>query len=90
MQTKGLRVKVVGNITAAATATIPATLAVSQILSAGSPCPTGLNMSQQEPVLIMESGGDTNFILIHGSLMLAGWGFLLPLGNSYSLLLIYK
>eukprot|EP00121_Abeoforma_whisleri_P007235 Awhi_evm1s6598 len=74
----GLTVAVLGNITQPINGEIPAIFSINSILPAGESCPNGTSVD--EPDLVFAVGGLESYALAHGSLMLLGWGFFLPIG----------
>lgn len=78
-QRYGFRATIIGTVTAPATQSDPATIAVTSLVpSTPGAC---LNYGPPPNLNTMCSAATLDtFYLVHGSLMLVGWGFLLPMG----------
>jgi len=68
-----------GVVSGGATSREPQTLAVTEVLPGMTGCPNG-NDIPAESELRCSSGADEPYILAHGTLMITGWGLLLPSG----------
>lgn len=82
-QRQGYRGTFTGTVTALANGDTPATLAVEEVGSFEGGC-SAKNMTESEmpPEMLIETGEGSlnNVFLVHGVLMIIGWGLLLPSG----------
>lgn len=78
-ETQGLRITVIGTLVPDTGS--PPTLATQNVLTYNEGCPEGIKViSPADLDLSFDAGGAQSKIVLHGTLMLLEWGFILPLG----------
>jgi len=78
-ETQGFRATVIGTLVS--DSGYPQTFATQSVVSYEQGCPEGMTVIEPNADdLSFDAGGAQSKVLTHGSLMLIGWGFLLPLG----------
>jgi len=90
-QERGLEAAVVGEIVNLGNSMTPATIKVKSVLTTAVGCPkedsgngtmTVIDTTEDIPTMILTTGSGSfnKIVIIHGTLMIIGWGFLIPTG----------
>lgn len=80
-QKAGLKAAVTGTLVDLGSGGVPATIDILSVTNTTCVATNGVITAFNIPNFSTEEGSLVKVILIHGSLMLIGWGFLLPLGS---------